>query len=379
MSSTYVTEPPVNGRVIIHTNFGELDVELWGKEAPKAVRNFIQLSMEKYYDNTVFHRIVPSFCVQGGSRDRKDGESIYNNRPFDIEVHSRLRFIRRGLMATANTGRNDNNSQFFFTLAPSLELQGKHTIFGRVSGKTVFNILNISEVVIDKNGYPSDDMNRPTIISIEIIKNPFENEIIPRTDCYWQQKEVENKEKSNSVVTAKGQNKRTLLSFNNDEDDDDNDENGISFIKKSKSGKSIYDLENDEKILKKQFSDEDSDDIVKSSDEIKSIETKEEKKINEKEKTENEKVAEKDVEKVKCSFVEKKKLSKEEHEIETMKMLENFQSKLSKGNGWMSHCLTFPEKDKTNKTIDANVDDPEKYTIIDPRNPINRRRREKKN
>lgn len=66
MSTIYVLEPPTKGKVILTTNYGPLDIELWPKEAPKAVRNFVQLCLEGYYDNTVFHRIIKSFLIQGG-------------------------------------------------------------------------------------------------------------------------------------------------------------------------------------------------------------------------------------------------------------------------------------------------------------------------
>lgn len=52
--------------MILHTTSGDIEIELWGKETPKATRNFIQLCMEGYYDNTIFHRIVPGFIIQGG-------------------------------------------------------------------------------------------------------------------------------------------------------------------------------------------------------------------------------------------------------------------------------------------------------------------------
>ena len=58
MSEIYSSEPATKGKVLLVTTFGELDVELWPKEAPKAVRNFVQLCMEGYYDNTVFHRLI---------------------------------------------------------------------------------------------------------------------------------------------------------------------------------------------------------------------------------------------------------------------------------------------------------------------------------
>lgn len=66
MSTVYVLEPPTKGKVILTTNYGPLDIELWPKEAPKAVRNFVQLCLEGYYDNTIFHRIIKSFLIQGG-------------------------------------------------------------------------------------------------------------------------------------------------------------------------------------------------------------------------------------------------------------------------------------------------------------------------
>ena len=58
MSNIYITEPPTRGKVLLHTSFGDLDVELWADQAPLACRNFVQLCLEGYYDNTIFHRCV---------------------------------------------------------------------------------------------------------------------------------------------------------------------------------------------------------------------------------------------------------------------------------------------------------------------------------
>lgn len=66
MSTLYVLEPPTKGKVVLKTTHGPLDIELWPKEAPKAVRNFVQLCLEGYYDKTIFHRIIRDFMVQGG-------------------------------------------------------------------------------------------------------------------------------------------------------------------------------------------------------------------------------------------------------------------------------------------------------------------------
>ena len=63
MSNIYVQEPPTQGKIILVTSFGELEIELWTKEAPKASRNFIQLCMEGYYDNSEFHRLISGFMI----------------------------------------------------------------------------------------------------------------------------------------------------------------------------------------------------------------------------------------------------------------------------------------------------------------------------
>ena len=64
--SHYHLEPLTSGKVVFSTNFGDIDVELWPREAPLACRNFIQLALEGYYDGTLFHRIIKNFMVQGG-------------------------------------------------------------------------------------------------------------------------------------------------------------------------------------------------------------------------------------------------------------------------------------------------------------------------
>lgn len=69
---------------------------------------------------------------------------------FQDEIHSRLRFNRRGLVAMANAGKDDNGSQFFFTLAPTPDLQNKHTIFAKVTGETVFNMIKLEDTLVDQ-------------------------------------------------------------------------------------------------------------------------------------------------------------------------------------------------------------------------------------
>lgn len=85
--------------------------------------------------------------------DGTGGESIYGD-VFKDEFHSRLRFVRRGLVAMANSGKDDNASQFFFTLAEAPELQNKHTLFGKITGDTIYNMLKLEEGIVDHTEKP---------------------------------------------------------------------------------------------------------------------------------------------------------------------------------------------------------------------------------
>lgn len=111
MAQPITVEPVTNGRVTLKTTAGDIVMELWPKEAPKAVRNFIQLALEGYYDGCQFHRVVPGLCVQTGdaSNSGEGGDSIYEEGYFEDEITQRLRFNRRGLVAMANTGKKNTN------------------------------------------------------------------------------------------------------------------------------------------------------------------------------------------------------------------------------------------------------------------------------
>jgi len=195
MSNIYNLEPPTKGKVILKTSVGEIEIELWSKECPKTCRNFIQLCMEGYYNGTIFHRIVKDFIAQGGdpTGTGEGGESIYGE-PFMDEFHSRLRFNRRGLLGMANSQANDNTSQFFFTLGACQELNKKHTLFGKVGGATVYNMikLNESELIDERPARPE------RIFSAEIIYNPFED-LKPRTLRAVKQVAEESKQKEKGV------------------------------------------------------------------------------------------------------------------------------------------------------------------------------------
>lgn len=224
--------------MLLKTSVGDIDIELWSREAPKACRNFVQLCMESYYNSTIFHRLVKGFIVQGGDPEGNGsgGESIYG-APFKDEFHSRLRFTRRGLVAMANSGPNDNGSQFFFTLGATPELQNKHTIFGKVTGDTVFNMLKLEEGLVDEEERP---VYPHKIIKTEILHNPFED-IEPRAIRKPEKEKKENRSREKGVKNF------GLLSFGEEAEEDE--EETIEFVKKSSGkAKSMHDAVEDPKL-----------------------------------------------------------------------------------------------------------------------------------
>ena len=126
------TEPATHGKIILHTTAGPLDVELWSKEAPKAVRNFVQLGLEGYYDGCIFHRVIKDFMAQTGdpTGTGRGGESIYGMKFADENFT--VKHTGRGDLSMANAGPNTNGSQFFMTFIPCNWLDGKHCVFGKV-------------------------------------------------------------------------------------------------------------------------------------------------------------------------------------------------------------------------------------------------------
>ena len=119
--------------VILETNQGEIEIELYMDAAPKTCENFIGLVEKGYYDGLVFHRVIKQFMVQGGDPTGTGcgGESLWG-KPFADEVREDLTFSRPGLLAMANSGPGTNGSQFFITTAATPWLNMNHTIFGEV-------------------------------------------------------------------------------------------------------------------------------------------------------------------------------------------------------------------------------------------------------
>jgi len=117
--------------VLLKTTKGDIELELFENEAPIAVANFISLVEKKFYDNLVFHRVLPGFMAQGGcpTGDGTGGPG-YTIPCECYEPNARMHF--RGSLSMAHAGRDTGGSQFFLTFQPTPHLNGKHTCFGRV-------------------------------------------------------------------------------------------------------------------------------------------------------------------------------------------------------------------------------------------------------
>ena len=115
----------------IETSMGVMTVELYGKEVPNTVANFVHLASAGFYDGLTFHRVIKDFMIQGGC-PKGDGTGGPGWMIADEFVKT-LRHDGPGVLSMANSGPNTNGSQFFITLAATDWLDGKHTVFGRVT------------------------------------------------------------------------------------------------------------------------------------------------------------------------------------------------------------------------------------------------------
>lgn len=118
---------------VIKTNMGTIEIELFEKQTPKTVANFVGLAKKGYYNGVIFHRVIDKFMIQGGdpTGTGRGGESIYGAR-FEDEIVPSLKHDGPGILSMANAGPNTNGSQFFITLVATPWLDGKHTVFGKV-------------------------------------------------------------------------------------------------------------------------------------------------------------------------------------------------------------------------------------------------------
>ncbi len=146
----------------LHTNHGAIAVELFDADAPKTVDNFVKLARDGFYDGVVFHRVIPDFMIQGGDpTGTGTGGPGYS---FEDEINDHK--VERGALAMANAGPNSNGSQFFIvTTSAASWLDGKHTVFGRVTDGI--------EVADKISMVPTDSQDKPReAVVIERVELP---------------------------------------------------------------------------------------------------------------------------------------------------------------------------------------------------------------
>ncbi|KAM0748186.1 hypothetical protein T439DRAFT_75986 [Meredithblackwellia eburnea MCA 4105] len=156
---------PLGRRAVIHTTKGDIALDLFPDQVPKTVENFVGLARKNYYDDVIFHRVIPKFMIQTGDPlgDGTGGESLWGKN-FEDEFHPSLKHDRPYTLSMANAGPGTNGSQFFITTAPTGWLDNKHSVFGRAtSGYEVIH--EIENARRDKGDKPYDDIR---IVSIDI-------------------------------------------------------------------------------------------------------------------------------------------------------------------------------------------------------------------
>ena len=154
----------------LKTSMGDIVIQLFDDKAPKTVANFVGLATgtkewtdsktgekvkRSLYSGTIFHRVIPGFMIQGGDPlGNGTGGPGYR---FEDEFHRDLRHTKGGILSMANAGPNTNGSQFFITLAPTLHLDNRHSVFGElVKGEEV--LIAIGNVPRNPNDRPIKDV-----------------------------------------------------------------------------------------------------------------------------------------------------------------------------------------------------------------------------
>ncbi|CAL8091312.1 unnamed protein product [Calicophoron daubneyi] len=158
------------GYVSLVTSHGKLNLELHCDLVPKTCENFIRLCESGYYNDTVFHRLIRYFIIQGGdpSGTGFGGESIWG-KPFADEFRPNLTHDSRGVVSMANSGPNTNQSQFFITFRTCKQLDKKHTVFGKVVGG-LETLGKVEMIETDKDDKPLEEIR---ILNCEIYVDPF--------------------------------------------------------------------------------------------------------------------------------------------------------------------------------------------------------------
>ncbi len=139
-------DPKKTYHATIETDRGDIEIKFYPQHAPKTVNNFVFLAREGFYDGVTFHRVISNFMIQGG-----DPTGTGRGGPgyrFEDEFEGNPLIHETGVISMANAGPNTNGSQFFITHSPQPHLDGRHTVFGKVTrGQDVVNAIRQGDVM----------------------------------------------------------------------------------------------------------------------------------------------------------------------------------------------------------------------------------------
>ncbi|ETN44683.1 uncharacterized protein HMPREF1541_10353 [Cyphellophora europaea CBS 101466] len=243
MSAHYNLEPPPTATVLLHTTAGDIQLSLFAQQTPLTCRNFLQHCLDGTYDNLPFHRIASDFVIQTGdpTGTGDGGQNIYEDDEFEKyderwarllgreegdkivfgdEVHSRLKFGRRGLLGMAKDAEGGYGSQWFVTLGNvGRELDGRCTMFGRVEGEGIYSIVRIAEgEVVEGTERPVYPERVTGVEVLELPKGEAWASMKPRQKVA--QRVAEEKKETKKPV-KKGKKAKAMLSFGDDEAESD--------------------------------------------------------------------------------------------------------------------------------------------------------------
>ncbi|KAI0136862.1 peptidyl-prolyl cis-trans isomerase-like 3 [Xylariales sp. AK1849] len=161
--------------VTLHTNFGDLKIEVFCESVSKTAENFLALCASGYYDSSPFHRLIPNFMIQTGGpanptpENPKGGQSVWGGT-FEDEIRPALKHNERGVISMANKGPGTNGSQFFILLDKAAHLDGLNTVFGKLLGDDSLSTLaKLEAMEVDKKNRPKE---KAFIENVTIHANP---------------------------------------------------------------------------------------------------------------------------------------------------------------------------------------------------------------
>ncbi len=138
-------------RAIMETDKGTIHLELFDKDAPNTVKNFVDLSKKGFYDGLAFHRVINDFMIQGGcpnTRSGASGQPGTGGPGYKINCEINPNKHQAGSLSMAHAGRNTGGSQFFICHSPQPHLDGQHTVFGKTEDMNVVNAIRANDRIL---------------------------------------------------------------------------------------------------------------------------------------------------------------------------------------------------------------------------------------